>query len=76
MTKVAETAWGKEALRLMAFHGLSVVDLAGRMQIHKDTVRQLLRDLGTRNHHVRTLSRLAMALNQPGDYFLGIEKEG
>ena len=56
----------------MAEQGTSFRDLARRLGRHESSVRQFIRDVGTKKHHRRVVTQLSLALNKPGNWLLGI----
>ena len=58
--------------REMAKQGLTYAEIAKRRGCDVRTVTEFFRDVGTRNHHIRTVTQFSLALGKPGDWLLNL----
>ncbi len=56
----------------MAKRGLTYGEIAERRGCDVRSVREFFRDIGTRHHHIGTLTKFSRALGKPGDWLLNL----
>jgi len=58
--------------REMARQGITYADIAKRRGRDIRTVLEFFQDIGTRKHHIQTLTESSLALGKPGDWLVSL----
>jgi len=59
----------------MAEQGLTYRGLAQRLKRDESSVRQFIRDVGTKKHRLTATASISRALNKPGNWLLEVLRE-